>query len=160
LAGPDGSAGSSSLEFRQVATIADLPFHTASVDGLLCSSVLEYVENPERCLKEFARVIRPGGRLVVSVPNTTSVIRRGQVAVHAAGRIMGRPWLRFLDYSRHEYSARTFGDVLAAHGFAPERVFSFGSPIPRWLQRRAWAGSLLMFRAVRRAETGITLRNS
>jgi 2-polyprenyl-6-hydroxyphenyl methylase/3-demethylubiquinone-9 3-methyltransferase len=138
------------VEFTPVATIADMPFGAASADGVLCSSVLEYVDDPGRCLAEFARVIRPGGRLVISVPNTTSLIRRGQVAAHRVGRVLGRPWLRFLDFSRHEYSSRTFRELLEAYGFEVERAFSFGSPIPRWLQRRAWAGSLLMFRAIRR----------
>jgi ubiquinone/menaquinone biosynthesis C-methylase UbiE len=150
---------SARFEFTQVATIADLPFAAASVDGVLCSSVLEYVDEPGRCLEEFARVIRPGGRLVVSVPNKISVIRRGQVMTHRAGHILGRRWLRFLDYSRHEYSSRSFREMLEAHGFRVEHALSFGSPIPRWLQRMSWAGSLLMFRAIRR-QAGITLHNS
>jgi 2-polyprenyl-6-hydroxyphenyl methylase/3-demethylubiquinone-9 3-methyltransferase len=147
------------VEFTQVATIADLPLYDASVDGVLCSSVLEYVDDPGRCLEEFARVTRPGGWLVVSVPNAASVIRWGQLATHRAGRILGRSWLSFLNYSRHEYSSRSFQDVLQARGFAVERTLSFGSPIPRWLQRRAWAGSLLMFRAIRR-QAGITVHNA
>jgi 2-polyprenyl-6-hydroxyphenyl methylase/3-demethylubiquinone-9 3-methyltransferase len=147
------------VEFTRVATIAHLPFHDAAVDGVLCSSVLEYVDDPGRCLQEFARVLRPGGWLVVSVPNAASLIRRGQVAAHRAGRFLGCGWLRFLDYSRHEYTSREFRQMLDAHGFAAERALSLGSPIPRWLQRRAWAGSLLMFRAIRR-QAGITVHNA
>ena len=45
-----------------------LPFATASFDGVLCSQVLEHVFTPEEFLREIARVLRPGGRLVLAVP--------------------------------------------------------------------------------------------
>ena len=45
-----------------------------SCDGVLCSSVLEYVSDVDTCLKEFARVLRPAGLLLVSVPNRHSIV--------------------------------------------------------------------------------------
>jgi SAM-dependent methyltransferase len=39
-----------------------------SIDTLLCSEVLEHVPHPPRAIAEFARVLRPGGVLVVTVP--------------------------------------------------------------------------------------------
>lgn len=40
----------------------------ASFDTILCLEVLEYVANPVAALREFRRVLRPGGTLVLSVP--------------------------------------------------------------------------------------------
>jgi len=40
----------------------------ASIDTMLCSEVLEHVPHPQRAVGEFARVLRPGGTLVVTVP--------------------------------------------------------------------------------------------
>ncbi|MDX6690064.1 MAG: hypothetical protein QOG15_1521 [Solirubrobacteraceae bacterium] len=46
-----------------------LPFADASFDGVLLNEVLEHVENERATLAEIARVLRPGGRLVLYSPN-------------------------------------------------------------------------------------------
>jgi ubiquinone/menaquinone biosynthesis C-methylase UbiE len=140
---------SSQLRFEHIATIAHLPLPNQSLDGILCSSVLEYVPDPAACLTEFARVLHPGGLLVVSVANRTSVVRKVQVATHGLGRLLGQRWCAFLDYSHNEYAAADFRLLLKDHGFATSKVIPFGSPIPHWLQRREFGGSLLAFCAVR-----------
>ncbi len=45
-----------------------LPFQEASVDTVLATEVLEHVTEPRRCLAELARVLRPGGVLLLTVP--------------------------------------------------------------------------------------------
>ena len=137
------------LRFEHIATIAQLPVADQSLDGILCSSVLEYVPDPAACLTEFARVVRPGGLLVVSVANRNSIVRRAQLATHRLGRILQQRWCAFLDYSHNDYAATGFRRVLREHGFAANRVIPFGSPIPHWLQRREFGGSLLAFCAFR-----------
>jgi ubiquinone/menaquinone biosynthesis C-methylase UbiE len=47
-----------------------LPFRTGSFDTVLCTEVLEHLPEPERCVREMARVVKPGGRLLVTVPFT------------------------------------------------------------------------------------------
>lgn len=46
----------------------DFPAANASFDGVLCSQVLEHVFTPEVFLAEISRVLRPGGRLLLTVP--------------------------------------------------------------------------------------------
>jgi SAM-dependent methyltransferase len=46
-----------------------LPFADSSADYLVCLEVLEHLENATAFLDEAKRVLRPGGRLIVSVPN-------------------------------------------------------------------------------------------
>ncbi len=46
-----------------------LPFADQCFDLVLCSEVLEHLDQPQCAVDEFARVLRPGGKLVVTVPN-------------------------------------------------------------------------------------------
>jgi 2-polyprenyl-6-hydroxyphenyl methylase/3-demethylubiquinone-9 3-methyltransferase len=133
--------------FELVRTIASLPLSSHSTDGILCSSVLEYVPDPEACLTEFARVLRPGGILLVSLPNAGSLIRRSQIGYRRLGQFFGKNWVAYLSHSKNQYSSSQFEPVLLNRGFGLERVLPFGGPIPRWIQRTQTLGPLLMFRA-------------
>ncbi len=45
-----------------------LPFKNDRFDAVVASEVLEHLENPLDALNEMARVVRPGGNIVVSTP--------------------------------------------------------------------------------------------
>jgi SAM-dependent methyltransferase len=49
------------------------PAHDGRYDGLVCMEVLEHVVEPEVVLEDFARLLAPGGRALVSVPVETGV---------------------------------------------------------------------------------------
>jgi ArsR family transcriptional regulator len=49
----------------QVADVHELPFEADSFDAVLVFHTLTYAEHPARALAECARVLRPGGRLVL-----------------------------------------------------------------------------------------------
>jgi SAM-dependent methyltransferase len=44
------------------------PFQDNAFDSILCNQVLEHVFNPESFLKEINRVLKPGGKILLSVP--------------------------------------------------------------------------------------------
>jgi SAM-dependent methyltransferase len=56
---------------RRGETQADLqamPYPDASFDTLICNNVLEHVADDNQALREIARVLRPGGRALLTVP--------------------------------------------------------------------------------------------
>jgi len=53
-----------------------LPFADGAFDYVVCLEGLEHLENPHQAAREFARVLRPGGQVIVSVPNILNVEER------------------------------------------------------------------------------------
>jgi SAM-dependent methyltransferase len=45
-----------------------LPFESASVDTVLLTDVLEHIPEPMNLICEIARILRPGGKLILGVP--------------------------------------------------------------------------------------------
>lgn len=50
--------------------VTNLPFRESTFDALIASEVLEHVVNDSKVLYEFMRVLKPQGRVIVSVPNS------------------------------------------------------------------------------------------
>ena len=51
-----------------VCDIAAIPVNDSSFDAILCSEVLEHVPDPVKVINEFARIIKPGGKLILTAP--------------------------------------------------------------------------------------------
>ena len=68
----------------------DLPFADASFEVVLLIAVLEHTREPWRMLAEARRVLRPGGRVVMVVPNDATM---------SAGRLLLRKFpIRYPDH--------------------------------------------------------------
>lgn len=55
---------------------ARLPYEDESFDYLVCVEGLEHIENPANAVREFARILKKQGLLIVSVPNIMNVEER------------------------------------------------------------------------------------
>lgn len=49
--------------------ITDIPERDGFFDAVLCTEVLEHLPHPARALEELARVLRPGGNLILTLPS-------------------------------------------------------------------------------------------
>ena len=68
----------------------ELPFATASFEVVLLIAILEHTREPQRVLAEAKRVLKPGGRVVIVVPNDATM---------SAGRLLLRKFpIRYPDH--------------------------------------------------------------
>lgn len=65
-----------SVAIQQGNLDGELPFCDQSFEYVTCLEGLEHIENPQQAMREFARVLKPGGHLIVSVPNILNVEER------------------------------------------------------------------------------------
>ncbi|HLL13851.1 MAG TPA: class I SAM-dependent methyltransferase [Pyrinomonadaceae bacterium] len=61
---------------------ATLPYPDESFDFITCVEGLEHIENPQQAVREFARLLRAGGQLVVTVPNILNIEERIKWLLH------------------------------------------------------------------------------
>ncbi|PYO98736.1 MAG: hypothetical protein DMD61_09150 [Gemmatimonadetes bacterium] len=59
-----------------VGDIEHIPFPDNTFDVVVSLGVIEYLESDEQALREVWRVLRPGGRAVIAIPNGRSPLRR------------------------------------------------------------------------------------
>jgi SAM-dependent methyltransferase len=64
------------VEIRKGDLGGSLPYADASFDYLTCIEGLEHIENPQQAVREFARLLKPGGQLITSVPNILNIEER------------------------------------------------------------------------------------
>jgi ubiquinone/menaquinone biosynthesis C-methylase UbiE len=58
----------------RVGDIEHLPFRDETFDAIVCLGVIEYLDTDECALREMRRVLKPGGRAVISTPSATSLL--------------------------------------------------------------------------------------
>ncbi len=51
-----------------ISDITDIPVDNNSFDTIMCIEVLEHIPEPSKAIKEFARILKPGGKLIITAP--------------------------------------------------------------------------------------------
>ncbi len=77
----------SGVPFNKVDLNQQLPFDDNSFDYITCIEGIEHLENPFLCIREFSRVLKSGGNIIISTPNIMSIKSR----------------TRFLFYGYHDF---------------------------------------------------------
>jgi len=83
-------------QFR-VGDIERIPFPDNTFDGVMCLGVMEYLEKDEPALREMWRVLKPGGRAVITTPSIVCPFFHMDMAFQRVRRVV-RPLVRFARY--------------------------------------------------------------
>lgn len=92
----------------------------ASLDVVLCMSVLEHLWEPELALREFRRLLRPGGVCAVNVPSW-----RGKRLLEYSAFKLGRSPAEEMDDHKNYYDPRDLWPLLVRAGFKPRLIRCF-----------------------------------
>ncbi|MFH0878912.1 MAG: methyltransferase domain-containing protein [Lentisphaerota bacterium] len=101
------------------ASIDATPFLEGYFDLIYSFSVIFYLQDPVAGLKEFYRILRPGGILVLSMHTKYSLFTLDRIVRRALGRAEHLNGVRF-------YSAGAYKDMLQCAGFKVMDVDGFG----------------------------------
>jgi 2-polyprenyl-3-methyl-5-hydroxy-6-metoxy-1,4-benzoquinol methylase len=107
----------------------------ASYDTIVCIEVIEHLENPRAVFREFHRVLRPGGAVILTTPNQESLRS-------LASLVLGRHFAAFLgaSYPAHITALleRDLRRICDETGFEPPRFdYTHTGRIPK-LTRHRW----------------------
>jgi SAM-dependent methyltransferase len=120
-----GDVHRETLAYDQFNVEADrFPYPDDAFDVVLFCEIIEHMVNdPLVALREIRRVLRPGGRLVLSTPN---VNRLENVARMIAGANIYDPYSGYGPYGRHnrEYNKHELNLLLRFCGFVPSAMFT------------------------------------
>jgi SAM-dependent methyltransferase len=64
------------VEIRPGDLTSGLPYDESCFDYVTCVEGLEHIENPHQAVRGFRRLLRPGGQLIVSIPNILNIEER------------------------------------------------------------------------------------
>ena len=95
---------------------------------IICSSVMEYIDDYERVLRQFHSLLKPGGMLLLSLPNRLSLYR---IFERTRRRFLASQD-SYLQHQRHQFNPNRMKPLLAAFGY---RVFEekyFSLPLQRF----------------------------
>lgn len=109
------------VDIRQ-ASITALPFSPASFDAVVSADVICQIENPEVAMAEFARVLRPGGVLIINVPAYMWMWSYHDETVH----------------TKHRYTRAEIAELFRQAGFSTRRLTHWNAlPFPLiWAKRK------------------------
>jgi SAM-dependent methyltransferase len=109
-------------DLRLLEPDGSLPLEHGSVDLVWCSEVLEHVADTEHLLLEARRVLRRGGRLLITVPF------HGRVKAALIGLLRFERHFDPTGQHLRFYTARSLARTLADAGFDAVQVRPWGGP--------------------------------
>ena len=144
-ASPEALAKNLNIDAGIVGDVETYPLEPGTFDAVLCWQVLEHLRHPRAALANMARALRPGGLLIVGIPNVWSL--KGLLTrftphvfhVWVYRRVLGKPdagkpgFAPFPTYLRRDIAPRRLAAMAREHDL--ENVYVHGYEIDLGLPR-------------------------
>jgi SAM-dependent methyltransferase len=112
-----------------IGSIHDNPFPGVDFDLIVLNQVIEHVPDPVALLKLVRGRLRPGGKIVLSFPNSRSLNRL----------VSGRQWINWhIPYHLHHYNRKSFALIAKRAGYNVVSVRTITPNVWTILQLRAF----------------------
>ncbi|MFH1566642.1 MAG: class I SAM-dependent methyltransferase [Gemmatimonadota bacterium] len=120
------------------ADVYHMPLRDGQFDAAVLSEVLEHLEAVEAAVAEAARLLRPGGRLLVTVPYRETIVQH--LCIHCNRLTPANAHL-------HSFDEEALSGLLARCGLRPRQWLRLGNKLlelaglpqrARWLPYPAW----------------------
>jgi SAM-dependent methyltransferase len=113
-----GLPGVNAIEGELPDVLSKLP--SASLDVILCMSVVEHLWEPQSSLDEFHRLLRPGGVCAVNVPSWL-----GKRALEYSAFRLGLSPAEEMDDHKYYFDPKDLWPLLVRAGFKPRNIRCF-----------------------------------
>jgi 2-polyprenyl-3-methyl-5-hydroxy-6-metoxy-1,4-benzoquinol methylase len=100
----------------RASTLEAAAFPGASFDLVHASHLIEHLNEPASFLDEVARVLKPGGLLILTTPNASGL----------QARLLGPKWRSAIYDHLYLFSSKSLAALLVARGFAPAKRVTWG----------------------------------
>jgi SAM-dependent methyltransferase len=105
-----------------------LPYPTEKFDAIFCGETIEHQVDTDWMMFEINRVLKPGGKLVLTFPNIRTVLGLGMMLFFDLPPMYAA---RYRSAHFRDFTLRTIKIVLKAHGFRFERAMGSAFYLPK-----------------------------
>lgn len=121
----------------------EIPWPENTFDVVICTEIIEHVFDTDRLLIEINRVLKPGGKLIISTPNLSSILNKIFIVmgmqplateVSCRKSNYGNPFRKSLSPSGHirDFTFAAFKEIVTTNGFTIQSQTSVPLSTQKW----------------------------
>lgn len=136
------------ITYELVESIENIPELDCVFNGIICSSVVEYIPNYKQVIFEFNRVLKNDGTLIISFANKKSLHRFVQKSINKFCSLFNLSIYEYILYSKSSFSEKEILSCLRECNFRVIQVVHFSPSLSHELEALG-CGSLIIVKCTK-----------